>query len=161
MTLQILKQKRVNIHVDWFGNVGYGMKNYMNSIIQKCIDLQINEMIYFHPGTNNILYEYQKCDVFCLPSTREGFPNTICEAMSCGKPILCGRICDNPIIIEEGKNGLMFDPTNAEDIANVIEVFSRLSFEERKSMGKHSRELALQKFSEETFVNKYVELIES
>lgn len=160
-TLSILKNRNIDLKVDWFGNVPNTMREYSDEIYNKVIKLKIGDIIEFHSGTNNIREEYRQCDVFCLPSLREGYSNTICEAMSCGKPILCGRICDNPIIVEEGKNGLMFDPTSAEDMANVIERFSKLSINDRMRMGKYSRELALQKFSEETFINKYVELIES
>lgn len=158
--LYILKERKANIHVNWFGNIGYGMENYRDQIQKKCSDLQIGSVISFHDGTKNILKEYRACDVFCLPSIREGFPNTICEAMSCGKPILCGRVCDNPQIVEEGINGMLFDPYSAEDIANVIERYTLLSAEERQSMGRNNREKALKLFSEDIFVDKYINLIE-
>lgn len=158
--LYILKGRKAAIHVDWFGNIGYGMESYRDQIQKKCRNLQIEDMINFHSGTKNILKEYRVCDVFCLPSIREGFPNTICEAMSCGKPILCSRICDNPQIVEEGINGMLFDPYNAEDIANVIERFTLLSSEERQAMGRNNREKALKFFSENIFVEKYIKLIE-
>lgn len=160
-TLSILKHRKVNIKVDWFGKVGYGMEKYSEETNKKVINLGLESIIEFHSGITNIREQYRQCDVFCLPSLREGYPNTICEAMSCGKPILCSRICDNPIIVEEGKNGMMFDPTSSEDMANTIERFSKLSIDEQMKMGKYSRELALQKFSSETFVNKYIEIIES
>lgn len=158
--IHILKERKTNIHVDWFGDVTYGMEGYKDKIQKKCSDLQIGDIINFHAGTNNILKEYRSCDVFCLPSIREGFPNTICEAMSCGKPILCSRICDNPNIVEEGINGLLFDPLSAEDIANIIERYTLISVEERQTMGRNNREKALNMFSEEAFINKYIHLIE-
>lgn len=158
--LHILKERKANIHVDWFGDVSYGMESYRDQIHKKCRELQIEDIISFHAGTKNILKEYRSCNAFCLPSIREGFPNTICEAMSCGKPILCSRICDNPKIVEEGINGLLFDPYSVEDIANVIERYTFLSAEERLTMGRNNREKALNLFSEETFINKYINLIE-
>lgn len=158
--LYILKERKVDFHVNWFGNIGYGMENYRDQIQEKCHKLQIEDIITFHTGTNNILNEYRACDVFCLPSIREGFPNTICEAMSCGKPILCSRICDNPQIVEEGINGMLFNPYSAENIANVIERYTLLSAETQQVMGRNNREKAQKLFSEDTFVDKYINLIE-
>lgn len=50
----------------------------------------------------SIEVEYRKADVFCLPSLYEGYPNVVAEAMSCGLPILCSNVCENPYIVEEG-----------------------------------------------------------
>ena len=97
--------------------------------------------------------------MFCLPSLYEGFPNTLCEAMSCGKPVLCSRVCDNPSIVSEGKNGLMFDPTNEGDMANTIKRFFDLPLVEKEKMGKMSRDISEKIFSEVSFIRKYIEII--
>lgn len=159
-TLRILKLQGIKIKVDWFGNVSFGMNEYQDEVMRRRKELQVEDYITFHPGTKDIRNEYQTHDVFCLPSLREGFPNTLCEAMSCGCPVLCSRVCDNPLIVEEGKNGLMFNPESSIDMANVISHFLQLSCEKRTQMGIRSRELALEKFSEEVFVQKYIKLIE-
>ena len=51
-------------------------------------------------------------DAFCLPSFKEGYPNVIVEAMSCELPVLCSKICENPVIVEDNINGFLFDPHN-------------------------------------------------
>ena len=99
--------------------------------------------------------------MFCLPSLFEGFPNVVCEAMSCGLPILCSNICDNPLIVEDGGNGILFSPYCAENIADAIIKYINLSEDKKVQMGVRSRELALEKFSSEVFIQKYIDLIES
>lgn len=59
-------------------------------------------------------------DVFVLPSMSEGFPNVILEAMACGLPIVATRVGGLPEIIEDGKNGLLVEPGNPEQIAGSI-----------------------------------------
>ena len=147
-----------NVRFDWFGH------NFGDAYVKCCYEaidkLGLSDYFEFHPATSDVINEYQKSDVFCLPSLYEGFPNVLCEAMSCGLPVLCSRVCDNPYIIEEGKNGLLFNPKDAEDMANKMLYFCKLPVEERYNMGKRSLEIAKKKFSKELFIQKYMDLIE-
>lgn len=149
-----------DIQVDWFGNTNYGEDDYA----QKCIDLvseyKLARIFTFHPATNNIREEYHKCDVFCLPSIFEGFPNVICEAMSCGKPILCSDVCDNSSIIEDKLNGFLFNPENVDDMVAKIQAMIDMPKDKFEKMGYESRRIAVELFSEEKFVNKYIKIIE-
>jgi glycosyltransferase involved in cell wall biosynthesis len=56
---------------------------------------------------------------------------------------------------------LLFNPNSVEDIANKIEQLISMTKEEREEWGKRSRSIATEMFSEESFVNKYIELVES
>lgn len=146
------------LHVDWFGQ---GLKDSYFEECNKAIkDNNLEQIFLFHAPSSNIQVEYRKADVFCLPSLYEGFPNVLCEAMSCGKPVLCSRVCDNPNIVKEGENGLMFDPLNIEDMVNVIKNYIDLPKEKRIEMGRKSREIGVKMFSKESFINNYIKIIE-
>ncbi len=151
----------VNVVFHWFGNVQIRQDDYARQCQERVKELGLADVFKFHPATNDILSEYQKCDIFCLPSLYEGYPNVVCEAMSCGKPILCSRVCDNPHIVEDGENGMMFNPKNEAEMAQAIIKMCRLSNEQRAAMGRRSREIAEEKFSSESFVKQYVQLIEA
>lgn len=159
--LSKLKQLNVRIHVSWYGNVGKGMDEYHRQVIKKQTELNLTSIIDFCPGTSNILEKYQECDAFCLPSLYEGFPNVICEAMSCGKPILCSNVCDNPYLVEDGVNGFLFNPMSIESMVTAISEFCKLDEGQIRSMGNESRKKALEICSPDTFVNKYIALIEN
>ena len=45
-------------------------------------------------------------DIFCLPSLREGCPNVILEALSCGRPVVASRVGGVPELLDE-RNGIM------------------------------------------------------
>ena len=80
----------------------------------------LNNEFTIHSACTDIEEKYRNSDVFCLPSIYEGFPNVLCEAMSCGLPVLCSNVCDNPMIVENNKNGLLFNPLDVDDIADKI-----------------------------------------
>ena len=42
------------------------------------------------------------------------------EAMLHGKPVICSRIGGLPEIVDDGVTGLLFEPGNAEDLAEKI-----------------------------------------
>ena len=157
----IKKEGVNNIHFEWYGDIQPGEENYGDDVWSTIKEMDLEDMISFYPATKDIVKKYQECDAFCLPSIYEGFPNVICEAMSCGKPIICSNVCDNPKIVENGKNGYLFNPYDVEDMEKCIIRICEMSQEKRKEMGIVSRTLAEQKFSEQAFVDKYIKLIES
>lgn len=149
------------IHFDWFGNVQPGEEEYANLCLEYYKKFNLESILEFHPATNEILKHYQQCDIFCLPSKYEGFPNVICEAMSCGKPIVCSNICDNPSIVLNNVNGCFFDPLKVESIYCVIKKIVSMPKEDRERWGVASRTIAEKMFSKEAFVQKYIDIIES
>lgn len=160
--VDLLRKRGVkNVHFDWYGDVQTGEEAYGEEVFKKVKEKRLEDIISFHPATPKILEHYQQCDIFCLPSNYEGFPNVVCEAMSCGKPILCSRVCDNPYIIREDENALMFDNTNMEDMADKIKAMCEKSQEELSRWGHRSREIAETLFSMDAFVGKYIKLIEN
>jgi glycosyltransferase involved in cell wall biosynthesis len=50
----------------------------------------------------------------------ENSPISILEAMAYGKPIVASNIGGIPELVREGKTGLLFDPGNADQLANKI-----------------------------------------
>lgn len=156
-----LKDMRLNFHVKWYGSVSTNEEDYQKECMSLYQTLGISDMMVFHSATKDIREVYQNADIFCLPSIYEGYSNVICEAMSCGKPILCSRVCDNLHIIQEGKNGLMFDPLDENDMLSVIKEMLSYDHERLIQMGRESRNISINKFSSESFVGKYIQLIEN
>lgn len=160
--ISIVRNKGIkDIHFEWYGDIQPGEEKYGDEVRSTIKEKGLEDIISFYPATKEIVNKYQNCDIFCLPSIYEGFPNVICEAMSCGKPIICSDVCDNPQIVENGKNGFLFNPNNVEDMAKCIIRIYEMSQKKKFEMGIISREIAEKKFSEQAFVEKYIKLIES
>ena len=62
--------------------------------------------------------EYNRADVFCLPSVQEGFGIVLLEAMAAGKPIVAARAGAIP---EVAVHGVLVEPESAESLAAGIE----------------------------------------
>lgn len=146
------------VHVNWFG------QDLRDAYSEEChtaiCKSHLEDVFVFHAPSSSIQDEYRRADVFCLPSLYEGFPNVLCEAMSCGMPVLCSRVCDNPSIVGEGENGLLFDPLSVENIAFTIEQYLDIPIEKKIEMGRKNREIAVNLFSKDTFVSSYCKIIE-
>ena len=156
--VDIVKRRGLDIKVTWYGDTDNA--EYDNECRGLIEERNLMDVFKFHHAQKNVLQLYQEADVFCLPSLCEGFPNVVCEAMSCGMPILCSNICDNPLIVGDGDNGILFSPESAEYIAEAIIKFINLPEDKKTQMGIRSRELALEKFSSDVFIKKYIDLIE-
>jgi glycosyltransferase involved in cell wall biosynthesis len=50
------------------------------------------------------------CDVFCLPSIREGLPNVILEAVSCNRPVVASNVGGIPEMLSSYPQGLLVQP---------------------------------------------------
>lgn len=84
-------------------------------------------------------------DIFVLPSTAEGLPGVLIEAMSCGKAAVASSIPQNREVAKRGDELMFVDPFNTEAIAEAIN--NLLSNPElRKRLGQDARRTVLQYF---------------
>lgn len=70
----------------------------------------------------DLVQAYQRSSMIVLPSTSdsEAFSVVLVEAMASGRPIIGTNIGGTPQVIEDGKNGLLVEPSNPEALANAI-----------------------------------------
>lgn len=66
---------------------------------------------------NALAAEYNRADVFCLPSIQEGFGIVFLEAMAAGKPIVAARAAAVPEVV---RKGILVEPDNPEALAEGI-----------------------------------------
>jgi len=62
--------------------------------------------------------EYNRADVFCLPSVQEGFGIVFLEAMAAGKPIVAARAAAVPEVVP---HALLAQPGDEESLARALE----------------------------------------
>lgn len=153
--VKILADKRLQFKVDWYGSFE---SDYGEQCVKKIKDLGIEDWIELKGETKNVRDEYRQHDVFCLPSIYEGFPNVLCEAMSCGLPVVCSNVCDNPVIVQEGVNGLLFKPEDVIEMASSVESMIRMREADKKEISEANRKKSIELFSSKAFLEKYKRL---
>ena len=158
--INLVKDKGLNFRVKWYGYSEH-FSAYYNLCKDKIKEYGVEKFIELLPKTINIKECYEQADFFCLPSFFEGTPNVICEAISCGLPVLCSDVCDNSIYVHEGENGFLFDPKSPESIASAIERILSLDYKQYAEFSRMSRMIAERKLSEDIFLGKYQGLIMS
>lgn len=63
---------------------------------------------------------YRACDVFVMPSKREGFGIVFLEALAAGKPVVAGKLDGSVDPLLHGELGILLDPDNAAEIRDAI-----------------------------------------
>ncbi|MGV8073273.1 MAG: glycosyltransferase family 4 protein [Syntrophobacteraceae bacterium] len=138
---KLRRKKSIGVSVDWFGITSNDPVLWHQC--QKRIEaLGLAECFRIHPPVRDIISAYRQADAVLLPSFYEGLPNTICEAMACGKPVLMSAVCDAGGLVKEGENGFLFSPLDPDDMANTIEKFTCLTEAQRHAMGEAGRQMA-------------------
>jgi glycosyltransferase involved in cell wall biosynthesis len=103
--------------------------------------------VYTHPEECRAFME--SLDVFVMPSFTEGTPNSIVEAMACGKPIIASAVGGIPDMIDED-SGILVPPGDVGVLAEAMLKLAR-DPELRKRMGDAARQ-RYQKFFSPTVV---------
>lgn len=155
--INILKDKKLNFHVSWYGKIGE--TPYLQECENLITELGLSEHISLLEKTKNIGEVYRNSDYFCLPSLYEGTPNVICEAICMSLPVICSDVCDNPIYVHQGENGFLFNPNDETDIASKLECAFALSQDDYIKFSNMSRKIAEKYLSESLFISKYERLI--
>jgi len=98
--------------------------------------------------------------VSVMPSLNEGLSNVLLESMAAGVPVVATRVGGTPEAIEDGVNGLLVPPGDANALANSIcHVLAHPLLAAR--LGHAARQSATARFSTEQMVRATEQLYES
>lgn len=147
--------------INWYGDMSFAIKdgrlNNAKILIEKH---KLKGVFNLNEQTSNIENIIKNADIVGLFSFHEGFPNTICEGMSCAKPIIVTSVSDMPLIIKDEINGKICNASDFESIANALRFFLYAKTEVFIEMGKKNRDIALQKFDQKKRIFDYLQFIE-
>ena len=152
------EEEKEQLQVDW-----YGQKQFAESVAPECEALVmkygLENVIHFRDRTNNIPNLMYAADAVGLFSSVEGLPNTICEGLSLGKPIIMTRVSDYNTLVDEN-NGWLCDWDEVRSIKGVLSSLINCDCARLKSMGDDSWAKAVRLFSKETTVSKWMSLLD-
>ena len=162
--IKILKEKSLKpFELHWYGAQNGNVNGYNQEYLavkETVEDNGIGDVFIIHPATKDVQGEMCKYEAVCLPSFYEGFSNSVSEGICCGKPMLVSDVSDNSLMVHEGENGFLFDPTDTDSMVEAFERFLALDRARMDEMGRNSRKIAEKLFDMNAFVESYVNLIE-
>lgn len=83
------------------------------------LDLKLEKIVTWVGDVNQmeLAREYNRADVFCLPSIQEGFGIVFLEAMAAGKPIIAARAAAVPEVVTQG---ILVEPGDPGQLAEAL-----------------------------------------
>ena len=106
----------------------------------------INRNIFFVEKTDKVHEYYQASDIYILPSLREGLPNTLLEAMSCGVTVISSQLPDiTDWVIDDRIDGFLYSPGNIDELNMLLKkILADESL--RKKIGFNARQTIISRF---------------
>lgn len=155
-------EEKVKLQVDWYGSIEADSDGGVayELACQKIRRYKLENILRLNPATKEIFSLMAKADAVGLFSKWEGLPNTICEAMRLGKPVVMTRVSDYAFLVDD-RNGFLCDSEDPESIRNALKNMLCLSEEELLTMGRFSLEKACKLFDSAVITEKWTTLFES
>ena len=117
--LAVLKQEGVNVRLRAVGP--FETPEYENDIMQKVAELGVGDMIDWMGFQTDVNQQLRAMDLFVLPSLYgEGLPMVVLESMANAVPVVASRVEGIPEAVRDGVDGLIFEPADANDLANKL-----------------------------------------
>ncbi len=153
-------EQKLRLEVNWYGRteVSSGDTETYDKAVQMIKDYNLDGMVHLNNETSEIYRIMSESDVVGLFSTVEGLPNTICEAMTMGKPVVMSKVSDFDVLVTD--NGYLCDPESVESIKESLVKLIETPKEELERMGKYSKEKAKELFSDEAITKQWIDIIE-
>lgn len=113
--------KYVNRLILYIGGGLFDVEKLIQYIKLNNLELLVNYLGWVDGENKNELIS--SADIFILPSYNEALPMCILEAMSYSKPIIATKVGAIPEIVEDGKNGFLFNLKNLDQMGECIDKF--------------------------------------
>ncbi len=129
-----------------------------NELVQLCKQNKIEDRVLFAGAIENkdLRNWYGAADYFALASSREGWPNVLCEAQAMGLPIIATKVWGIPEIVYNAELGILVEKRAVEPLAIGMEKAMKTSWNNEKiqSVGQSRTWETVAQNVHEVFQNK-------
>lgn len=117
------------------------------------------ESIRYLGETDDVISMIAQSDCVVLPSYREGLSRVLLEAASMAKPLVTTNVPGCMDVVDDGVNGYLCKPKDAQDLAKQMEKMLQLSRNEIEEMGIAGRRKIIDEYSEHLVIDKYLDAV--
>jgi len=158
------KRKGVDILIDAFKKVSPKYPDWKLKILAWLPDptelrraIGGHSQIYHHPPVpyHEMPEHIGACAILVLPSRSEAMGRILIEAMAAGKPRIGSNIDGIPTVINEGVDGLLFNPESVDDLSSRLDLLMGAPVL-RQRLGRAAGIRAMKEFTEEIYVRNLV-----
>lgn len=148
-------EEKEKLRVEWYGSDQNDKSKVQANI--KIDRYNLAHIFNFFEPITHIHEKVQQADAVALFSHLEGLPNTVCEGMAAGKPVIASNVSDIPLLIK--RKEFIFNPNSPIDIAKVLSLLLNTNEYELKLIGEENRAYAMSLFNNDIIIDRYLELL--
>ena len=118
---------------------------------------KLSDQVHFLGFRRNVYDYIAHCDALLMPSSHEGLPYTLLEAMALGRPIIASRVGGLAEVLEDGETALLTPPGDVPALASAL---LRLCDNSTlpQSLGATARSVQREHYSLETMTRAYLSI---
>lgn len=150
-----LSNKYNNIRLYFVGSTVSGLEFFQHQLEELVLKYKLKDKVNFIPFSQDIKPLYEAMDIVVVPSTEpEPFGMVTIEAMNNKRPVIASGHGGSLDIIDNGIDGLLFEPNNPIDLENQL-----VKLIENESLRISLAEKGFEKVEEKFSVNNYIQSI--
>ncbi len=154
---QMVKQHYPKVSFQLLGGLDPCSPNAVDSTFLE--SLKDNAVLEYMGETEDVRPYIDNCDCVVLPSYREGLPRVLLEAGAMCKPAIATNVEGCREVISANETGFLCKPRDAQNLAENMLKFIRLSLVEREEMGLAARERIVTTFDEDLVIKSYSNIL--
>ncbi len=152
--VSLLRQSHKDLR---FVCVGGAEKHHEEELKRKAQELGLGDRLIWAGELADMTAVYNSLDILVLPSSSEGFPNVVAEAMACGAPCVVTDVGDAAMIV--GGAGVVVLPNDPAALKDgILSMLQRLS--EDSSLKHRVRQRIVENFSMDLLVGRTLQALE-
>ena len=136
--------------------VGKGLNNENHELTRMVENDNTLDSFLFMGESNNVNKYLAIMDIYCMSSSKEGFPNVVCEAMAMQVPCVATNAGDAKDIV--GDTGIIVPIKDSSALAMGLRTMINYDTKKKLKLGKLARARIGRNYSIEKTLNQYEEL---
>ncbi len=147
-----IKEKYSNIEFQILGKIEGSYQIQLAELIKDGIIVYLGTTVDVRPFIGAV-----HCTV--MPSYHEGMSNVNLESAANGRPVITTNVPGCRETIDDCKTGFMVEAKSAQSLADGIERFIALPYNEKELMGQNARQKVEKEFDRQIVVDAYLKVI--